>query len=253
MADELPRGVDFDALPPEERRRYEQPAPAPRERGEWPRSCAHAPADGSITSPMGRRSSRQTPGETRMHNGLDIWGREGDPVYAIGDGVVEHATRNGARGFARYGRVVVLRHPQWQRGGDDVRSLYAHLSRLTVRPGQRVEAGQRIGAIGNTRGSVDDPGATFAERGHHLHFEVKSGRYPVPHAAPREDPLVFLAQRGVLYTSAGRLRTPDGCAEEPVSSPTSSTENRAPRRRSSAGPLVLMLAAGALLYGMKKS
>jgi murein DD-endopeptidase MepM/ murein hydrolase activator NlpD len=73
-------------------------------------------------------------------------------VRSVGDGVVESAGwQNG------YGNVVVLNH------GNDKQTLYAHLSRMDVRKGQRIEQGQRLGAVG----------ATGWATGPHLHFEFR--------------------------------------------------------------------------------
>lgn len=76
-----------------------------------------------------------------------------------------------------YGYQIVLRH-------DDGRySQYAHLSALSVREGQRVTAGQRIGRSGSTGNSS----------GPHLHFEVRTG----PGYGSDIDPLAYLRARGV--------------------------------------------------------
>lgn len=88
----------------------------------------------------------------RRHNGVDYGAPRGTPVRSVGDGDVEFAGwQNG------YGNVVELRHA----GGKT--TLYAHLSRIDVRKGQRVEQGQRIGAVG----------ATGWATGPHLHFEFR--------------------------------------------------------------------------------
>ena len=88
----------------------------------------------------------------RFHTGLDYLAAAGTPVSAAGAGrvVVAGLTHDG------YGRKVVVQH----RGG--VRTLYAHLSRIAARVGQRVAAGTRIGLVG----------ATGQATGPHLHFEV---------------------------------------------------------------------------------
>jgi murein DD-endopeptidase MepM/ murein hydrolase activator NlpD len=70
----------------------------------------------------------------------------------VGDGIVEFAGRQNG-----YGNVVQLQHA----GGKS--TLYAHLSSIDVRLGQRVEQGQRIGAVG----------ATGWATGPHLHFEFR--------------------------------------------------------------------------------
>lgn len=88
----------------------------------------------------------------RAHKGVDYGAPSGAPVRTIGDGQVEFAGRMGG-----YGNVVEIDH------GNGNSTLYAHLSRIDVRNGQRVERGERIGAVG----------ATGWATGPHLHFEFK--------------------------------------------------------------------------------
>lgn len=88
----------------------------------------------------------------KKHNGVDYGAPTGTPVRAVGDGVVDFAGwQNG------YGNVVSISH------SNDRSTVYAHLSRIDVRKGQRVEQGARIGAVGMTGWAT----------GPHLHFEVK--------------------------------------------------------------------------------
>jgi murein DD-endopeptidase MepM/ murein hydrolase activator NlpD len=88
----------------------------------------------------------------RRHLGVDYAAPTGTPVRSVGDGVVEFAGRQGG-----YGNVVKVRHT------NDRSTLYAHLSRIDVRSGQRIEQGARIGAVGSTGWST----------GPHLHFEFR--------------------------------------------------------------------------------
>ncbi len=88
----------------------------------------------------------------RKHLGVDYGAPTGTAVRSVGDGVVEFAGwQNG------YGNVVQLKH------GTDRETLYAHLSRIDVRKGQRIEQGQSVGAVGTTGWST----------GPHLHFEFR--------------------------------------------------------------------------------
>ena len=92
--------------------------------------------------------------------GVDYGAPTGTPVRAVGDGVVEFAGRQNG-----YGNVVKVQH------GKERSTLYAHLSRIDVRKGQRVEQGQRIGAVG----------ATGWATGPHLHFEFQvNGQHQDP-------------------------------------------------------------------------
>ncbi len=118
------------------------------------------PAAGPETSPFGVRRTFNGAIESR-HRGLDLDGVEGDPVYAANDGVVVLV----ARDYYFTGNAVLVDH------GDELFTLYFHLSRLDVEEGQRVKRGQLLGAIGKT-GRVTGP---------HLHFAVKlAGDYVDP-------------------------------------------------------------------------
>ncbi|NNF80865.1 MAG: M23 family metallopeptidase [Rhizobiales bacterium] len=87
-----------------------------------------------------------------MHAGIDLKAPYGHPVRATADGIVTKASWQGA-----YGRMVEIRHPH------GITSRYAHLSRIKVKPGQRVKRGQKIGALGNTGRST----------GAHVHYETR--------------------------------------------------------------------------------
>lgn len=95
----------------------------------------------------------------RMHYGVDISVKTGTPIYASGNGTV--ARPSGSMGG--YGRYVLIDH------GFGYHSLYAHLSRSVVRPGQKVKRGELIGYVGNTGLSVAP----------HLHYEVHKNGRPV--------------------------------------------------------------------------
>jgi murein DD-endopeptidase MepM/ murein hydrolase activator NlpD len=117
------------------------------------------PVEGPVTSPFGLRWSGIMP---RVHHGVDIRVPEGTPVHAMAAGQVRFAGRMGG-----YGNVVWIDHRR------DMITVYAHLSRIEVRTGDRIERREVIGLSGST-GSVTAP---------HLHFEVwKAGRpvNPVP-------------------------------------------------------------------------
>lgn len=91
-------------------------------------------------------------GMYRTHQGLDIIADVGTPIYSSGDGSVEFAGRSGGG----YGIVVVINH------GFGYQSLYAHLSKVNVRQGQKIKRGDLIAKSGRT-GLVSGP---------HLHYEV---------------------------------------------------------------------------------
>lgn len=108
-------------------------------------------AEGVIGSGFGYRTDPFA-GVRARHDGLDFSAPVGTPVYAAADGVVAEATFHG-----EFGNVVDLDH------GQGLMSRYAHLSEFSVKPGQLVRRGERLGSVGNTGRST----------GSHLHFEVR--------------------------------------------------------------------------------
>lgn len=106
-----------------------------------------------ITSGFGYRADPFS-GRAAFHAGVDFKGPIGAPVHAAAQGRVAFAGRKQG-----YGNVVEIDH------GNGLMTRYAHLSRITVAPGQAVSASDTIGAIGNTGRST----------GPHLHFEVRHG------------------------------------------------------------------------------
>lgn len=92
-------------------------------------------------------------GILRQHEGVDIHGDIGTPVYATGDGIIEFSGGTGSS----YGIAVEVNH------GFGYKTWYAHLSRVVARSGQRVKRGQLIAYSGNTGRST----------GPHLHYEVR--------------------------------------------------------------------------------
>ncbi len=115
----------------------------------------------------------------RQHLGVDYGAPVGTPVRTVADGVVSFSGwQNG------YGKVIEVDH------GNGKTTLYAHLSRQDVRKGQRVQQGQRLGAVGMTGWST----------GPHLHFEFRVG-------GTHQDPLrIAKASEAVVLDSASRPR-----------------------------------------------
>ncbi len=89
----------------------------------------------------------------KMHTGIDLTAPVGTPVFVTGDGVVVNAgyTPGG------YGNKVIVDH------GFGFKTLYGHLNNITVRVGQRIKRGEKIGTVGNTGRSTAP----------HLHYEVR--------------------------------------------------------------------------------
>lgn len=115
------------------------------------------PLTGPITSGFGPRWGR-------WHRGIDLAAPAGTPVRAAASGQV-----SGVGWTEDYGRTVEINH------GGGTSSFYAHLSRVLVEPGQRVERGTIVSTVGRT-GRTTGP---------HLHFEIRLEGEPV-------DPLLLL-------------------------------------------------------------
>jgi len=108
------------------------------------------PVRGAVNSEFGNRLSPWTKAP-EFHSGLDISANSGTPVRSPAAGTVIHAGPH-----SEYGLAVIIDH------GQDVRSLYGHLSKIHVKPGQTVERGTELALSGNTGRSS----------GPHLHYEV---------------------------------------------------------------------------------
>ena len=160
--------------------RWAQPGPGGRE------DVGYYHGDGSgmkrafLRSPLGfmRVTSKFNPKrfhpvlkKRRPHNGVDFGASTGTPVRAVADGVVTIAGWGGG-----HGNWVKIRHD----GG--IETSYSHLSKISVRKGQRISQGSNIGKVGST-GLATGP---------HLHFQMwKNGRYvdPLKAALPMSRPL----------------------------------------------------------------
>lgn len=116
------------------------------------------PVANIVTSNYGHRHGRP-------HQGVDLDLETGDTVVSAFDGVVRMS-----RYYYGYGNMVVVRHH------NGLETLYGHLSKVLVEPGQTVKAGERVGLGGNT-------GHSF---GSHLHFEIRFMGQPI-------DPSKFIA------------------------------------------------------------
>jgi len=105
----------------------------------------------------------------RLHAGVDLAAPEGTPYKAVHAGTVKLA-----KWFGGYGNAIIIDH------GDGVETIYGHSSKLLVKVGQKVNAGDVIGLVGNT-------GHSF---GSHVHLEVHVDGTP-------RDPIPWLRAHGV--------------------------------------------------------
>lgn len=109
------------------------------------------PVSGRISSYFGSRRHPKS-GKSRFHAGIDISAKRGTPIKAAASGRVSQT------GWSRgYGMIVVVDH------GGGLQTVYAHCSKILVKKGDGVSAGETIAKVGNT-------GITT---GTHLHFEVR--------------------------------------------------------------------------------
>jgi murein DD-endopeptidase MepM/ murein hydrolase activator NlpD len=113
-----------------------------------------------VTSTFAAKRYHPVLGIYRAHLGTDYGAAHGTPVYAVADGTIAAAGRDGG-----YGNVVTIRHHS------GYSSRYAHLSRFgsKVRPGTRVKQNDIIGYVG----------ATGLATGPHLHYELRMNGRPV--------------------------------------------------------------------------
>ena len=116
------------------------------------------PVRGRVNSEFGLRRNPWGGASKEHHGGIDIGVPYGEPIKAPAAGRVVVA---GPRG--EYGNSVILDH------GNDVRSVYGHMSKVLVRAGSVVQKGQVVGLAGSTGRST----------GTHLHYEVQVQGRPV--------------------------------------------------------------------------
>ena len=104
-----------------------------------------------------------------LHHGIDLKNELDIPVLAAEEGIVIVAGKDNERAYAPqtnfYGQLVVLRHdlPTLEK---TLYTLYGHLNQVTVKLGQKVKMGQKIGTVGMSGIAI----------GYHLHFEVRYGK-----------------------------------------------------------------------------
>jgi murein DD-endopeptidase MepM/ murein hydrolase activator NlpD len=127
----------------------------------------------------------------RFHKGVDLDLQVWDTVRSVFDGMVRFVGFHGA-----YGRAVVVRHE------NGLETLYAHLHRYHVKPGDRVKAGQAIAAGGNSGQST----------GSHLHFECRFKGVDINpmHIFDFRNQALVNNKVSLVKTKTGYVASPDG-------------------------------------------
>jgi len=115
-------------------------------------------------------------GSKRAHQGWDFEAADGTPCFAIADGKVALVKTGGD-----YGNTVVL---AFEARGETYYAAYAHLSAMSVKAGDRVSKGGKIGLTGCTGNAIGMTG-----RDQHLHFEIRTVPAPGRGLARRISPL----------------------------------------------------------------
>ena len=116
-----------------------------------------------LTSPFGKRADPFN-AKSAVHKGVDLASAKGNKVKTMADGKVSTA-----KVMTGYGNVIEIDH------GNGFKTKYAHLNKMYVKQGDKVQLGQAIGEVGSTGRST----------GPHLHYEVM-------YEGANMDPMVFI-------------------------------------------------------------
>ena len=135
------------------------------------------PTHGWETSPFGGRIDPLNQ-QRAFHTGVDFHGDRDSEVFTTADGIVKEADWNGS-----FGRYVEIDHE------NGYNTAYAHLSKLTVKVGDRVQRGQVIGYIGSSGRST----------GPHLHYELRYHDNPI-------DPAKYARIEEIIQAEKPRIR-----------------------------------------------
>ena len=115
-----------------------------------------------------RVSQPYSPKHNADHEGIDIGGRKGTPIYSAASGKVIYTGKD----FKGYGLMVIVEH------NDEWATLYGHFSKIKVQTGQQVDENTIVGLMGRTGRAT----------GVHLHFEILRNKQPV-------DPQLYLPEQ----------------------------------------------------------
>lgn len=119
--------------------------------------------------------------ERKFHSGLDLSAPRGTPIYAAAGGTIVHCGYQSG-----YGKIVEIRHT------GTMRTRYAHLQHIKVKPGQAIDASTVIGTVG----------ATGRATGPHLHYEIiKNGQQVNPRKFSMLDTIALTGKMMVAFKS----------------------------------------------------
>lgn len=144
-----------------------------------------------LSSPQGPRCIPVVGGSTH-HLGQDLGSQNGDPIYAVTDGVV----RKTLNGTSAVSGQIILKH---NIGGKVYETAYLHMWNASthVKEGQKIKAGQQIGVVGSSGPST----------GPHLHLEVWKERF-YSNDANLLDPAAWLSAQGISLAKNASLIYP---------------------------------------------
>ncbi|MFC1477704.1 M23 family metallopeptidase [candidate division KSB1 bacterium] len=126
---------------------------------------AGIPVKGVVGSQFGLRKSPFN-GVLQIHRGIDIIAKHGTPIHATGNGIIEFAGTT-----YLWGKNIIIDH------GFGIKSQYGHLSKISVKNGDRIKKDDIIGELGSTGRST----------GPHLHYQIWVNDVP-------RDPKLFFAE-----------------------------------------------------------
>src|SRR5579859_2511362 len=161
------------------------------------------------------------------HHGVEFFNSSGTPIIAAATGEVVVAGQDRAVAYGPatdfYGRLVVVQLDQLYQG-QPVFNLYGHMLSIRVAPGDHVQAGDTLGAVGSTGVAI----------GPHLHFEVRVGRNDYTTTRNPELWLKPLTAKGQAWGAvagrvvdlAGKLLTEATVAIKPVATVSDQIRNR---------------------------
>jgi len=136
-------------------------------------------------------------GQREVHIGVEFFNPRHTAVVAASGGTVRYAGEDNTQAYGPvtdyYGNLVIIEHDMTSPTGLMVSTVYGHLQEIIVETGQRVEAGERIGTVGDTGIAI----------GPHLHFEVRLGD-PEDYQNTTNPELWLLPYQG-FGTLAGRV------------------------------------------------